>query len=134
VNVQNRVAKAINQLPVEVVQAGISTQKVQNSFIMFCAVSSEDSTKYDELFLENYIKISLIPQVQRVPGVAQALVFGTKDYAMRIWLKPDRLIANDLSPQDVLTLSKIKTWKQHPDDWDKAVRKHLSMYLSIKGN
>src|SRR5687767_15131501 len=102
VNVQNRVSKAVSQVPQEVVQAGISTQKVQNSFIMFVAVSSEDSAKYDELFLENYIKISLIPQIQRVPGVAQAQVFGTKDYSMRIWLKPDRLIANNLSPKDVL--------------------------------
>ncbi len=76
VNVQNRVSKAVNQVPQEVVQAGISTQKVQNSIIMFVALSSEDKKQYDELFLENYIKINLIPQIQRVPGVGQALVFG----------------------------------------------------------
>ena len=67
VNVQNRVSKAVSQIPQEVVQAGISTQKVQNSFIMFVAVSSDDAKQYDELFLENYIKINLIPQIQRVP-------------------------------------------------------------------
>src|SRR5438552_9742437 len=106
VNVQNRVSKAISQVPTEVVQAGISTQKVQNSIIMFVALSSDNKEKYDELFLENYIKINLIPQVQRVPGVGQAVVFGTKDYSMRIWLKPDRLIANNLSPQDVLSAIK----------------------------
>jgi multidrug efflux pump subunit AcrB len=83
VNVQNRVSKAINQVPVEVVQAGISTQKVQNSIIMFVALSAEDSSRYDELFLENYIKTNLIPQVQRVPGVGQALVFGMRN--MKIW-------------------------------------------------
>src|SRR4029078_7542380 len=71
VNVQNRVSKAVNQIPQEVVQAGISTQKQQNSIIMFVAVSSDDPKNYDELFLENYIKINLIPQVQRVPGVGQ---------------------------------------------------------------
>jgi len=102
VNVQNRVSKAVSQVPQEVVQSGITTQKVQNSIIMFVAVSSDDAKHYDELFLENYIKINLIPQVQRVPGVGQALVFGAKDYSMRIWLKPDRLTANNLSPQDVL--------------------------------
>src|SRR5690606_25539593 len=102
VNVQNRVSKAVNQVPTEVVQAGISTQKVQNSIIMFVALSSDDKEQYDELFLENYIKINLIPQTQRVPGVGQAQVFGAKDYSMRIWLKPDRLIANNLSPKDVL--------------------------------
>src|SRR5215217_4068626 len=81
VNVQNRVSKAISQIPQEVVQAGISTQKQQNSIIMFVALSSEDST-YDETFLLNYIKINLVPQLQRIPGVGQAQPFGTRDYSM----------------------------------------------------
>lgn len=133
VNVQNRVAKAINQIPQEVVQAGISTQKVQNSFIMFVAVSSDDSTKYDELFIENYIKISLIPQVQRVPGVAQAQVFGTKDYAMRIWLKPDRLIANDLSPQDVLNAIKDQNLEAAPGRLGQSSTETFEYVLKYKG-
>ncbi|HTI94819.1 MAG TPA: efflux RND transporter permease subunit [Puia sp.] len=102
VNVQNRVSRANSQLPPEVIQAGVSTQKVQNSFLMFVGLYSNDSAKYDELFLENYLRINVIPQLQRIPGVAQAQVFSSKDYSMRIWLKPDRLIANNLSPQDVL--------------------------------
>ena len=69
VNVQNRVSKATSQVPQEVIQAGISTQKQQNSIIMFLALSSKDSS-YDEAFLQNYIKINLIPQLQRIPGVA----------------------------------------------------------------
>jgi hypothetical protein len=102
---------------------------------MFVAVSSEDSAQYDELFLENYIKISLIPQVQRVPGVAQALVFGAKDYSMRIWLKPNRLVANNLSPQDVCWMpSGIKTWRRLLEGWAKTVVKRLSMFLNTKGN
>src|ERR1051325_520069 len=56
VNVQNRVSKAVNQVPAEVVQAGISTQKVQNSIIMFVALSSDNKEKYDELFIEKYIR------------------------------------------------------------------------------
>ncbi|HEY0298417.1 MAG TPA: efflux RND transporter permease subunit, partial [Arachidicoccus sp.] len=59
VNVQNRVSKATSQIPQEVIQAGISTQKVQNSFIMFMGLSSEDSSQYDELFLQNYVKINI---------------------------------------------------------------------------
>lgn len=70
VNVQNRVSKAMSQLPQEVTQAGISTQKVQNSFIMFMGLYSEDPKQYDELFLQNYLKINVIPQIQRIPGVA----------------------------------------------------------------
>src|ERR1700759_1200923 len=61
VNVQNRVSKAVSQIPQEVVQAGVSTQKVQNSIIMFVALTSKD-TSYNETFLQNFIKINLIPQ------------------------------------------------------------------------
>src|SRR5687768_373707 len=101
VNVQSRVSRAVSQLPQEAVQAGISTQKQQNSMIMVPLIYSTDST-YDETFLQNYAKINIIPELQRVPGVGQAMVFGAKDYSMRIWLKPDRLTANNLSAQEVL--------------------------------
>src|SRR5690606_5081347 len=94
VNVQNRVSKAVSLLPAEVVTAGISTQKHQNSIVMVPALYSTDSL-FDETFLQNYARINLIPEIQRVPGVGQAMSFGSKDYAMRIWLKPDRLAANN---------------------------------------
>ena len=133
VNVQNRVSKAVSQVPQEVVQAGISTQKVQNSIIMFVALSSDDPKQYDELFLENYIKINLIPQVQRVPGVGQALVFGAKDYSMRIWLKPDRLIANDLSPQDVLNAIKDQNLEAAPGRLGQSSPEVFEYVLKYKG-
>jgi len=133
VNVQNRVSKAVNQVPAEVVQAGISTQKVQNSIIMFVALSSDDKKKYDELFLENYIKINLIPEVQRVPGVGQAQAFGTKDYSMRIWLKPDRLIANNLSPQDVLNAVKDQNLEAAPGRLGQSTPEVYEYVLKYKG-
>jgi len=127
VNVQNRVSKANSQLPPEVVQAGVSTQKIQNSFLMFVGLYSEDSSKYDELFLENYLRINVIPQLQRIPGVAQAQVFSSKDYSMRIWLKPDRLIANNLSPQDVMNAIKDQNLEAAPDGWVKTVPSRSNM-------
>jgi len=133
VNVQNRVSKAISQVPQEVVQAGISTQKVQNSIIMYVALSSEDSTKYDERFLGNYIKINLIPQVQRVPGVAQAMVFATQDYSMRIWLKPDRLVANNLSPQDVLNAVRDQNLEAAPGRLGQNSSESFEYVLKYKG-
>ncbi len=133
VNVQNRVSKAVSQVPTEVVQAGISTQKVQNSIIMFVALSSDNREQYDELFLENYIKINLIPQIQRVPGVGQAQVFGTKDYSMRIWLKPDRLIANGLSPQDVLTAVKDQNLEAAPGRLGQNSPEVFEYVLKYKG-
>jgi len=133
VNVQNRVSKAVNQVPTEVVQAGISTQKVQNSFIMFVALSGDKGAGYDELFLENYIKINLIPEIQRVPGVAQAQVFGAKDYSMRIWLKPDRLIANNLSPQDVLNAIKDQNLEAAPGRLGQNSAETFEYVLKYKG-
>src|ERR1700748_3842363 len=65
VNVQNRVSKAVNQVPAEVVAAGISTQKQQNSMIMVPLIYSTD-TVYDETFLQNYAKINIVPEIQRV--------------------------------------------------------------------
>ncbi len=100
---------------------------------MFTALSSEDSAQYDELFLENYIKINLIPEVQRIPGVAQAQVFGAKDYSMRIWLKPDRLIANGLSPQDVLNAIKDQNLEAAPGRLGQNSTETFEYVLKYKG-
>ncbi len=132
VNVQNRVSKAVSQIPQEVTQAGISTQKQQNSIIMFVALSSQDST-YDETFLQNYIKINLIPEIQRIPGVGQALVFGTRDYSMRIWLKPDRLIANNLTPLDVTNAIKDQSLEAAPGRFGESSKEVFEYVLKYKG-
>ncbi|MCL1677273.1 efflux RND transporter permease subunit [Elizabethkingia meningoseptica] len=133
VNVQNRVSKAMSQLPQEVTQAGISTQKVQNSFIMFMGLYSEYPKQYDELFLQNYLKINVIPQIQRIPGVAQAQVFGTRDYSMRIWLKPDRLAANNLSPQEVMAAIKDHNLEAAPGRLGQGSTETYEYILKYKG-
>ncbi|HVW60869.1 MAG TPA: efflux RND transporter permease subunit [Puia sp.] len=133
VNVQNRVSKANSQLPPEVIQAGVSTQKIQNSFLMFVGLYSDDSAKYDELFLENYLRINVIPQLQRIPGVAQAQVFSSKDYSMRIWLKPDRLAANNLSPQDVLNAIKDQNLEAAPGRLGQSSPESFEYVIKYKG-
>ncbi|UTF91743.1 efflux RND transporter permease subunit [Elizabethkingia anophelis] len=133
VNVQNRVSKAMSQLPQEVIQSGISTQKVQNSFIMFMGLYSEDPKQYDELFLQNYLKINVIPQIQRIPGVAQAQLFGARDYSMRIWLKPDRLAANNLSPQEVMTAIKDHNLEAAPGRLGQGSKETYEYILKYKG-
>ncbi|ASZ11219.1 efflux RND transporter permease subunit [Chitinophaga pendula] len=100
VNVQNRVAQASNQLPKEVLQAGVITAKQQNGMIMFIDIYSDD--RYDGEFVNNYTLINLIPQIQRIQGVGKAALFGSKDYAMRIWLNPAQLTAYRISPQEVI--------------------------------
>lgn len=100
VNVQNRVSKAQGVLPAEVTKVGVVTSKRQNSMLMVFSVYDE-SDKYPETFIENYAKINVIPEVQRVPGVGDAMVMGA-DYSMRIWLKPDVMAQYHLMPSDVI--------------------------------
>ena len=132
VNVQNRVSKAVNQIPQEVVQAGISTQKQQNSMIMVPLLYSTDSA-YDEKFLQNYVKINIIPEIQRVPGVGQAQVFGAKDYSMRIWLKPDRLAANNIGVQDVLNAIHDQNVEAAPGRFGEGSTASFEYILKYKG-
>lgn len=101
VNVQNRVQQATPILPQEVVRMGLTTSKQQNSMILIFNIFTEDNEKYDERFLQNYANINLIPQIKRVAGVGQAMVFGTKDYSMRIWLDPRKMASYNLVPSDV---------------------------------
>lgn len=99
VNVQNRVSKAQGLLPAEVTKVGVVTAKRQNSMLLvFSLYSSND--QYDNEFLENYAKINLVPQVQRIQGVGDAMVLGA-DYSMRIWLKPDIMAQYHLMPTDI---------------------------------
>lgn len=100
VNVQNRVARANSLLPSEVTRAGVITAKRQNSMLVIFSIYSENEN-YDETFIQNFAKINLLPQIQRVSGVGEAMVFGSKDYSMRIWLKPDVMMAHQLVPADI---------------------------------
>ena len=99
VNVQNRVSMAQGLLPAEVTKVGVTTQKRQTSMLVVFSLYDESDT-YTEAFIENYAKINLIPQVQRVPGVGDASVMG-QDYSMRIWLRPDVMAQYKLVPGDV---------------------------------
>ena len=102
VNVQNRVARANSLLPSEVTRAGVITAKRQSSILMIFSLYSENGD-YDETFIQNYSKINLLPQIQRVNGVGEAMVFGAKDYSMRIWLKPDAMASYNLIPSDIIS-------------------------------
>ncbi|QGK74282.1 efflux RND transporter permease subunit [Flavobacterium sp. SLB02] len=101
INVQNRVSQATNQLPQEVVKTGISTSKQNNSMIMIIDLESTNPN-YDSAFLNNYDLINIIPGIQRIQGIGKAQVFGSKDYAMRIWLNPGKLASYQMTAQEVM--------------------------------
>ena len=99
VDVQNRVSKALNLLPAEVTQVGVLTQKRQSSMLVGVALYAP-TDKYDNEFLDNYMKINVIPVLQRVKGVGDVMSFGG-DYSMRVWLKPEVMAQYGLNPSDV---------------------------------
>lgn len=100
VNVQNRVSRATSLLPQEVTQAGVTVTKSQSSNLLIFSLYS-DNPAYDQTFLQNYTKINLVPEIQRVTGVGDVRIFGSKDYSMRIWLKPDVMAQYSLVPADI---------------------------------
>ncbi|MCM1036053.1 MAG: efflux RND transporter permease subunit [Bacteroides sp.] len=99
VDVQNRVAKAANLLPAEVNQVGVQTQKRQTSMLVGVALVDTTDT-YSEEFLDNYMKINVVPVLQRISGVGDVMSFGA-DYSMRVWLKPEVMSQYGLMPTDV---------------------------------
>jgi multidrug efflux pump subunit AcrB len=99
VDVQNRVAKAQNLLPAEVTQVGVITRKRQSSMLVGVALYT-NTPDYDGEFLDNYMKINVIPVLQRVKGVGDVMSFGG-DYSMRIWIKPEVMAQYGLTPADV---------------------------------
>ncbi len=99
VNVQNRVIQAQAQLPAEVLQIGVSTEKQQPGQLRIIALESPNGT-YDENFLSNYFYNNLRPAILRIKGVGKVEVWGSQ-YALRIWLKPDAMARYKLMPSDI---------------------------------
>jgi HAE1 family hydrophobic/amphiphilic exporter-1 len=100
VNVQNRVAQAQPNLPTEVTQYGLTMRKSTGQPMLIVSLYSPTKA-YDALFLANYANINIVDALYRVPGVGEVRIFGAGDYAMRIWLKPDRLAALGLTVPEV---------------------------------
>ena len=101
VRVQNRVAQALARLPEDVRRQGVTTQKQSPVFLMVVHLVSPDG-KYDTLYLRNYMRLHVKDAIARIPGVGDAQQFGGGDYAMRVWLDPDKVAARGLTAGDVL--------------------------------
>ncbi len=101
VRVQNRVAQSLARLPEDVRRQGVTTQKQSPVFLMVVHLVSP-SGKYDTLYLRNYMRLHVRDQLARIPGVGDAQVFGGGDYAMRLWLDPDKIAARGLTAGDVV--------------------------------
>ncbi len=100
VNVQNRVSAASSKLPSAVTGYGITTEKMQNTLLMMVSIYSENP-EYDALFVENYARINILPELQRVSGVGRVNMFGAGDYSIKVWLNPDKMKNLGLVPKDI---------------------------------
>ncbi len=132
VNVQNRVARATSLLPQEVIRAGVTTQKRQSSNVLIFTLYSE-STSYDQVFLQNYANINILPQIKRVTGVGDATTFGTKDYSMRIWLKPDIMASYGLIPNDIGNLLAEQNIEAAPGQFGEEGKESFQYVIKYKG-
>ncbi|GAB3768540.1 efflux RND transporter permease subunit [Spirosoma horti] len=101
VNVQNRVTTVMDELPEEVIKAGVVTEKEVNSMLLYLNIVSDDP-KVDEKFIYNFADINVLAELKRIDGVGFAAIMGSRDYSMRVWLKPDRMTAYDISPDEVI--------------------------------
>ncbi len=102
VNVQNRVAAVMGELPAEVIRNGVKIAKEENAMLMYLNIYSNDTT-VEEKFLYNFADINILAELKRVNGVGYADILGAKEYAMRVWLKPDKMLNYKLSTDDILT-------------------------------
>ena len=101
VNVNNRVKQVEPRLPEEVRRQGVTVERGSSAFLQVLAFYAPDG-RYDDLFTSNYVTLNVLDQLKRLPGTTNVQIFGAKDYAMRIWLKPDRLAQLKLTPADVI--------------------------------
>jgi len=101
VNVNNRVKQAEARLPEEVRRQGVQVVKGSSAFLQVLAFYSPDN-RYDNLAISNYVTLNVLDALKRVPGTTNVQIFGAKDYAMRIWVRPDRLTQLRLTPNDLI--------------------------------
>lgn len=101
VNIKTRVDQVMNNLPPLVQREGVVITPIQPSMLMYVNVFSEDKNA-DEKFLYNYANVHIIPELQRINGLGRAQILGSRQYAMRLWLKPDRMRAYDISSEEIM--------------------------------
>ncbi len=113
VNVQNRATTVLDELPEEVIKAGVVTEKEVNSMLLYINLISEDTT-LDEKFIYNFADINVLAELKRINGVGFIDILGSREYAMRVWLKPGRMDAYEISAEDIVKALKEQNVEAAP--------------------
>lgn len=135
VNVKTRVDAIMNNLPPLVQREGIIITPIQPSMLMYVNLFSKDKNS-DEKFLYNYASVHIIPELQRIKGMGRAQILGSRTYAMRVWLKPDRMRAYNVSTEEVMKAMEEQSIIGRPGRLGQASGKQaqsLEFTLSYKG-
>jgi hydrophobic/amphiphilic exporter-1 (mainly G- bacteria), HAE1 family len=101
VNVNTRIAQVLNRLPILVQREGVIVNRIVPNMLMYVNLYSKDS-KADMKFLFNFAGVNMLPELQRINGIGQASILGSRQYAMRVWLKPDRMRAYNISADEIM--------------------------------
>ncbi|QBR12888.1 efflux RND transporter permease subunit [Sphingobacterium sp. CZ-2] len=134
VNVQTRISKAISAVPAEVNEAGITTMPRQSGVIMTINLYSDHrDSVYDETFLQAFAQINLMRPLLRVDGVAQVSRLGARDYAMRVWLNPEKLALYNLVPKDVTDAIKDQNFEIAPGKFGETSEEAFETVIKHKG-
>lgn len=132
VNVQNRVTTVLDELPEEVIKAGVVTEKEVNSMLMYLNLISSDTT-IDEKFIFNFADINILAELKRIDGVGFADIMGQREYSMRVWLKPDRMTVYDVSTDEVIEALKSQNVEAAPGKiGESSGRKAQSLQYVLK--
>ncbi|MDJ1469112.1 efflux RND transporter permease subunit [Xanthocytophaga flava] len=132
VNVQNRVGSVMGELPPEVTKNGVKIAKEENAMLMYLNVYSSDTTM-SEKFIYNFADINIMPELKRIKGVGYASLLGAKQYAMRIWLKPDKMLAYNISTDDVLEVLEEQNIEAAPGKiGESSDKKRQALQYTIK--
>ncbi|MFD2554856.1 efflux RND transporter permease subunit [Sphingobacterium tabacisoli] len=129
-NVQNRVASVVNKLPPIVVREGVKVTREESNMLMYINMYSEDST-LDGNFLFNYTDLNVLSELKRVDGVGTANILGNREYAMRIWLKPDRMLAYKISAEDIMKALSEQSLEASPGKTGEASGKRSQAFQYV---
>lgn len=126
-NVQNRVASVVNKLPPIVVREGVKVTREESNMLMYVNMYSQD-TSFNGNFLFNFADINVLPELKRVDGVGVADILGNREYAMRIWLKPDRMLAYKISAEEVMKALEEQSLEASPGKTGEASGKRSQSF------
>jgi len=126
VNVQNRVTTVLDELPTEVVRAGVVAEKEVNSMLLYLNLTA-DNPEMDEKFIYNFADINVVPELKRIDGVGFADLMGAREYSMRVWLKPDRMAVYEVSAAEIIQALRDQNVEAAPGKAGESSNRHQQM-------